>query len=548
MYPMKRCHVICFILIFLANNILCSNGKLATEDLDKNSYKYIVAHEVFDDLIMAKGVRSMPKPAFILTKSMRNVAWSNYGKAEIGLEQRAYDVCISFGKDSLNALAAILAHELTHYYEKHGWTENFIAHSKQAIGPNDLILREDHTTMELEADYLGGFLAYSAGYNTLKMMPELLKKIYVEYDLPESLEGYPDLGERINYSRQALKKTEKLIDIFDFSNSLVGLAEFEKALSLYKYILKEYQSREIYNNMGVLCLSAFLKMSSSKELKFAFPFELDAKIRIERGQRGGHVDFGSLQNKRNELLMEAIDYFERANTLDENYAKGYFNLANAFVLNGSLDDAEYFLLKSARLSDKGDQAFLGKVDILKGIIYAHKNNVEKAEFYFKSSMLTNPLLSKMNIEMLTGTYSHEIKPQFSVGSDPEQIGNTQLDKYVNDLLRGRLEPDYIVEIDKKNSFGVLQKSHSTIFIYLSHIGDNYILLQQTKQAYEGLTQKKLGIGSDSDYVLEKYHRQDIRTNFSNGMRLTYFDDKIIFEINEKGLIKNWGLFRINSKS
>lgn len=40
-------------------------------------------------------------------------------KIQIGLEEKAYDICISFGADSLNALAALLGHELVHYFEKH---------------------------------------------------------------------------------------------------------------------------------------------------------------------------------------------------------------------------------------------------------------------------------------------------------------------------------------------------------------------------------------------------------------------------------------------
>ncbi|HRF37557.1 MAG TPA: hypothetical protein PK198_02120, partial [Saprospiraceae bacterium] len=96
------------------------------------AYKFEVANKVYKDLLQARGDARQQSPELVMTNGARYVAWMDPKKIRIGMEEKAYDVCVQFGPDSLAAMAALLAHELTHYYEKHDWNRNF-AHSHSGL-------------------------------------------------------------------------------------------------------------------------------------------------------------------------------------------------------------------------------------------------------------------------------------------------------------------------------------------------------------------------------------------------------------------------------
>jgi len=143
-------------------------GKFETLLIKKHSHKYQVTHKVLMNLIKAKGDRRMPIPTLRISNSERYVAYAKPKDAIICLEEKAYDICTGFGKDSLNAIAALLAHELTHYYEKHNWTSHFIQDHKDLPLSEKLKGFDEKIKQETQADYLGGFLAYTAGYPVKK--------------------------------------------------------------------------------------------------------------------------------------------------------------------------------------------------------------------------------------------------------------------------------------------------------------------------------------------------------------------------------------------
>jgi len=101
------------------------NNIFSDDQNEKTPLSYQTAKKVFDQLVQARGDFQMRPPKFIMSDAERQVAIARPRKAEITLELKAYEVCRSMGKDSLNALAVLLSHELIHYYEKHDWTNHF---------------------------------------------------------------------------------------------------------------------------------------------------------------------------------------------------------------------------------------------------------------------------------------------------------------------------------------------------------------------------------------------------------------------------------------
>jgi hypothetical protein len=185
-------------------------------------YKYRVAREVFDKLLQARGDFRQAAPGFIMNNGEQFVAWMNPREVQIGIEEKAYDICIGFGADSLNALAALISHELVHYFEKHDWNRHFATQNKQLETTkkiDDLALAEG-IKHEAQADYLGGFLAHTAGYQVMGLMPQLLAKVYAAYQLPSQISGYPSLEDRVAISRNTMEQLKQLVVVYETAGLL----------------------------------------------------------------------------------------------------------------------------------------------------------------------------------------------------------------------------------------------------------------------------------------------------------------------------------------
>ncbi|MBK9015493.1 MAG: hypothetical protein IPM82_16300 [Saprospiraceae bacterium] len=274
-----------------------------------DSYKAKVVMDVFNRLKNAKGDFRSRRPYLHFVKESGSGVAAAYPKSGlIILEEKGYDICASFGKDSLNALAVLLGHELVHCYEKHDW-EGYFASELKGFGL-DGDVKDNAKEDEIQADYLGGFLAYQAGFATFGIMPKFLDKVYEKYGLTdEKLSNYPKKEERKNIAEQSEVKLKNLLELFEMGNFLVALGEYDDALEYYHKVLEDFQSREIYNNLGVLSTLSAMKLFTPLQNKFSYPVELDIKSRL--GSRGG-LD----QELREEKLLEAIDFFEKARQLD----------------------------------------------------------------------------------------------------------------------------------------------------------------------------------------------------------------------------------------
>ena len=89
--------------------------------------KYERALRIYTALVEARGDRRYPLPTLVMQNVEYQVACIDYSELEIILEEKAYDVCDAFGAQGDAALATLLGHELSHYYEKHAWRRNFAA-------------------------------------------------------------------------------------------------------------------------------------------------------------------------------------------------------------------------------------------------------------------------------------------------------------------------------------------------------------------------------------------------------------------------------------
>ncbi len=348
--------------------------------LGKETPQYKKAVSVYNRLVQARGDSRYPVPSFALLKEVNRMAAMDYAKHEIILEEKAFEVCNSFGNQSDAAIAMLLAHELTHYYEKHGWRKGFVENNIDLDIGLRLDSLVDYAAKETEADYLGGFLVYSAGYGLFDKGPDVLAKLYQAYNMPVGrTEKYPSLSDRQSMGRRSAEKMAQLVEVFDMANLLTAIGNYTDAYAFYYYVLMVYQSREIYNNLGVTAVLDAMQYFGPAELKYRFPVELDLTSTATRNVLAAP--------NRDSLLRQALLHFDAAISLDPHYAPAYLNKANAYALLKDYNRARFYAGVEARqtaLKHNYPKTALD-ADVLTGILDALESQEEKAQATLKAA-------------------------------------------------------------------------------------------------------------------------------------------------------------------
>ncbi len=532
---------ICLLLMFLLTGmriwgqeepifafVLNQEGKAGLKPA--SSYKYDVALTVFNKLLRARGDARQQAPVLVMNNGERYVAWMDPSRVRIGLEEKAYDICTQMGKDSLPALAALLSHELIHYFEKHDWSRNF-AHSHATLeAARQIGSLDEGIKQETQSDLIGGFLAFSAGYNVYDIMPRLLERIYRAYGLPEALPGYPGLSERVEVSRSAMARLKELQTVYEMAANLAILEKHEAAARYYRYILQDFQSREVYNNAGANLAIAALSYFNAVEMPYVLPMEIDPHSRL--------YNLKNVQSERirmrTALLDQALELVDRAMVLDPDYAPAYINKACIYVLTGASDDAAFWLQKGKKLKDT---LLVADFMVLEGIIAGVEKDSLRAEALFIEAMEKGNSLARMNLD------AHRWNFRTPASDGPgsftrESIDNLNLD----DFLRSPVVEKEIY-LDAKTICGVKTMPQSKVWVHYANDGKEYAVVHWNNDAATNSTQKGIRQGSNAKEVREIFGvptRIIARTGRSIWV---YAALGLLFEMEETGAVSKWGVFR-----
>ncbi len=360
-----------------------------------------VAQTILDKLYLAAGQFAVSKPRLEMSKENGKGAAYYYSKNLIVLDEKTYEICRSMGKDSTEALAFILAHELSHALKaatKKGKTPtNFLAYDQNF---------EADTRDEKTADINGIFTAYLAGYKLTKVVPKLLPVLYDTYGLTgRTIKGYPSLDERRRSVKEVLEISDDLIDLYETSSYLLAAGYYDMAATNYEYILQYYQGREIFNNLGVLYLYQAMDIYLPQTDRFVYPIELDASTQLKKIGRGAEEP--SMQQKivRMQLLNKANNHFMTAIALDRNFTSAKLNYVCALSLQQKQRDAmAYFQKKKLRKAAEKNANLSDKYQLVEGIINALANDKSAAETAFKALLKSKnqavALAARYNLDAL----------------------------------------------------------------------------------------------------------------------------------------------------
>lgn len=516
-------------------NIFAYGKSVGAKYLPKEvgGYKYEVAKTVYDQLIQTQANLSQQAPDFIMNDGTGLIAWMDPYKLEIGIEEKAYDVCASFGPDSLNALATLLAHEIIHHYEKHDWVRQFAQQNDTLQTSDSLRLGTDQLAQETQADHLGGLLAFTAGYDTGEMSALFLQRAYEAYGYNEKLAGYPPLSERIAMAQNTNEQLRRLQGVWQTANLLSVIEEYELAKTFYQFILRDYKSYEVFNNAGVNAAHAAMQLFEPGEWPYAMPFEMDGKSRLDKLKIRLPEE---KSRKRKRLLAEAARYFQSASQISKGYVPALINQACILTLQADWEEAEDLAMKAQRKSKQQKNAKMqADAQITLGVIAAMQERKEEAADWFAAAAAGNPTLAEINLTAVKAIAKKSSLPDFKVLGE-EKIEELSLEDYLYDLT-----VDDQIDLGGGQFLGVKRMPHSELFFQVAETEDGreYILFHRTSSTYQGTSFRGVALGTTLDNITKRYGEPSNHIQMAGGSVLHYVAQRLFFELDEQERLTHW---------
>ena len=418
---------------------------------------------LFENIIESIGNKSLIEPELIFSNEESNPAYMS-GES-ITIENKLINLFCQ-DENFEDKISFVIAHELAHYYLQHGWMINTGLSYANSVGKSlkyKSFSAEEIKEVESQADIYAGFYGMISGYKTLDYAKETITKIYDAYSLPKELKKYPTFEERLKIIEDKIDQANNLNTIFTIATVLLKLNKYDASKEFYDAILSEkFNSREIYNNLGLSFLMYGISISSTEISNLQFPvfidFESRAKVKKSRSASLSGDD-------PIRMFKNAKKYFERAIFFDQKYLPAKQNLlVSEFLLANNSEERDLIIekVKQSNFNQNIISDFLVIHEILKG---TKKKKIEKIA---KSGSLT----SRINIEEDLITKSNI--------SDDQILEIVGIKQEVKSLEHGFNAPDPKQKIILKNAGVQLFEIDSNFVFKIGKNGKNRYVVKSLK--------------------------------------------------------------------
>jgi hypothetical protein len=314
------------------------------------------------------------------------------GQAVIDMQESLYDLCLNkFSNRMQDALAMLLGHELVHLYANHQWIAQF---GKPQRFAKNLSSSSPNAAAEKQADYLGTFYAYLAGYQPYNVFEGLMNEIYIYYRLPDRLDGYPPKQERIATIRESQTEAQELIAAFRVGLLLMAKGSYLQAEQAFLYVIKRNEEvglkgpKEAYNNAATVLLWQLIEQTDNQAMPYYLPVESDVRLRKPRERSQ------TTTGARQLLLNRCTVYLEKALAIDKNYQPALLNWMTVRLLSGN-PEAVIGRIKEMEGMFVQNQAW----QTMGAIAYATVGRNDEAAALFEQVTKTGIWYSKANQEV-----------------------------------------------------------------------------------------------------------------------------------------------------
>jgi len=284
----------------------------SASELPADNPKVRVARRILDDMVDTHGpvgpLRRRPR-LFIRrpgAASGHRVAWTDPKREAIVIDEPLYDLLREHSAIELeDGLALILGHELAHIALHPGWLADF-----GRLGPHaeSTGARGAGAALEAEADEVGAFFAFVAGYDTLGLGPEVVDAIYDGYGLDEELGGYPPRARRREIAARTGSKAREAVAIYAAGVLTAALGAPEVAVDIFDHLVRRYESIALLDAAAVAALQRIASLDRDRR-------PLPIGFRVPKGIGDGAIPkSGSLRPRvaQESLLERATRWLDRA--------------------------------------------------------------------------------------------------------------------------------------------------------------------------------------------------------------------------------------------
>ncbi|MFN5365236.1 MAG: hypothetical protein ACK5CH_07475 [Bacteroidota bacterium] len=512
------------------------------EDLNGYSvplYKHETVRQVYAKLCLAAGENNRPLPGCKLVRREKYVASFSFKLKQITIEEKAYDLCAALGADSLNALAAMISHELIHFYDRHSHEAD----------------ENTKRNQEWAADLEGGILAQRAGYQVYGVQAKLINSVYSSYGLPALMKGYPSQDERVKLAEKVSTQLERLWYRFKLANLMTVTGDYDAALAYYQSVADTFPSREILQNLSTVYalrgLEHWTKITDGAHI--AFPFELDPESRLSKGTRAIEDTMTMERIEMQNNLNDALSLAQQAVQLDENYLPARVNKACALMLLGRFEEAGKAVREVAVLASDDD----GLLSLLRGNLtyLARKADFEKKALkHWTTAQKSGNTLAVANLGLTSNT---KMSTPTQITGEKEKMDGFLIDKYllnldIYDYSTAVPEVSTVAKIkvgasEEKHFTGARTKGLNASYILIDFVSENRKSVWQcTRPDHRTQTLNGMSIGSTEQEVLNKYGPPSGVVQTPLGRYLLYRKSMIIFQI-ENGRVGEWVVYRVVNK-
>ncbi|WP_448518179.1 hypothetical protein [Rhodoflexus sp.] len=326
------------------------------------------------------------------------------GQAVIDMQESLYDLCASqFSSKQQDALAMLLGHELVHLYANHQWITQF---GRAQRFTKDPASNSANATAERQADYLGTFYAYLAGYQPYAISESLINAIYTHYRLPDKMEGYPSRQERIETAYESRKDAQELIAAYRTGLLLMATGAYPQAEQAFLYVVKRNEAvglkgpKEAYNNAATAILWQLIDNMDNSRMPYYLPVESDVRLRKLRDRTSS----GYSPAQEQALLNRCMSYLDKALAMDKNYHAALLNWMAARLLAGN-PEAVIGKIKEAGSAAATDAAWL----TIGAVAHAAVGQESRAAELFEQALKTGAWYAKANQEVFKQKTSYVYK-------------------------------------------------------------------------------------------------------------------------------------------
>jgi tetratricopeptide (TPR) repeat protein len=517
--------------------------------LSEQAPRYRVIRQVFDRLTNVFA-NSRPQPQLQVLARSTNKAkiiaqYIPGHRPLIKVDEEVFELCRSLGKDSLNALAVLLSHELAHHYRNHDWYDTF------GIGQTDRRLKEDVRRIEAEADFYGCFYGELAGYATGHIFPTVLDLLYQSFQLDERMEGYLPKAERKAIYQKMQNEAAAMVAVFKAGQFFYLIKEFDAAARCFDYLVNQFPSREILHNLSAAKLQQALRLYHTQAPPpFVYPIELDARSRLATIRRLPPAVLNAKEYQQ--LLAEARRYAEKARETDPEYVPAYINLACVYSLQGNQPAAV------GVINELSPRRLTGNARTMRGIAYYQDKQPEKARQDFEAARQQKAYLADYNLDLfnrLTTNNSSEnvlgwvtswfmqVKgapvPSPPPCAEPEQIDQESIPASLS-------TPSSQVMVSEKPYLIIRWQEDITQLSLRIQMNRHNYMVHFRKEDFPGKTARGVKRGTPRTALIEQYGIPTYTFAGASGDYWVYKDCNLAFEVGNHGRVSNWLLYSIGN--